>query len=370
MNQFFPVSRPSLTALESEYVSRAVQSGWVSSIGEFIGAFEIGFARFVGAKHAISVSNGTAALHLALAAIGVGQGDEVIVPDLSFIATANAVLMCGATPVFADIDRENLCLSPADLERCLTPRTRAIVPVHLYGNPADMDAINSFAAQHDLFVIEDAAEAHGAAIHERRVGSLGYCATFSFYGNKLLTTGEGGMITTNDSVLAERCRSLRDHAMSKVKRYWHQERGYNYRITNLQAALGCAQLERADELIEGRRAVCNWYRRELSRVEGIAVRRASSWATPAPWLMCVEIEGEDGNRRDDLMQRLKEHGVDTRPYFYPMSDMPYFERADTPVAHEMAQRGINLPTYVGLTEADVAAIGRVVREEWQALQCG
>jgi perosamine synthetase len=368
MTQFFPVSRPSLTARETEYVMRAVESGWISSIGEFVDEFEEGFARFVGTKHAISVSNGTVALHLALTALGIGKGHEVIVPDLSFIATANAVLMCGARPVFADIDRENLCLSPSDLESRLTSRTRAIIPVHLYGHPAAMGAISAFATRHNLLVIEDAAEAHGAQIGEDRVGSLGHCGTFSFYGNKLLTTGEGGMITTNEDALAARCRSLRDHAMSKVKRYWHEELGYNYRMTNIQAALGCAQLGRADDLIEGRRVVCNWYRKHLEGVEGIVVRRASNWATPAPWLMCAEIETRGANVRDELMRRLKARGVDTRPYFYPMSDMPYFERADTAVAHDISQRGLNLPTYIGLTQIDIAEICRIVSEEWKVLR--
>ena len=354
---------PSLTALETDYVTRAVKSGWVSSIGEYVEAFEEGMARFVGARHAIAVSNGTVALHLALVASGVGPGDEVIVPDLSFIATANTVLMCGATPVFADIDEENLCLAPADLERCLTARTRAIIPVHLYGHPAEMTAINAFAERNNLLVIEDAAESHGAAIGEEKVGSLGHCATFSFYGNKLLTTGEGGMVTTNDAALAERCRTLRDHAMSKTKRYWHNELGYNYRITNLQAAIGCAQLERAGELLEGRAEICRWYGEELSGVPGMTVNRKSPWATPVRWLMCAEIEGLDEAQRDDLIQRLRGRGIDTRPYFYPMSDMPYFKPAATPVAHKVSLSGINLPTYVGLTREDIAAISRVLKEE-------
>jgi perosamine synthetase len=289
------------------------------------------------------------------------------VPDLSFVATANVVLMCGAVPVFADIDPENLCLAPGDIDRCLTSRTRAILPVHLYGHPADMTAINAVAARHGLLVIEDAAEAHGAAVLGRKVGSLGHCAAFSFYGNKLLTTGEGGMVTTNDAALAERCRTLRDHAMSKTKRYWHHEPGYNYRITNLQAAIGCAQLQRADELIDGRGEICSWYGEELAGILGMMVNRASSWATPVRWLMCAEIDGLDEARRDVLMARLRTRGVDTRPYFYPMSDMPYFKRADTHVAHRASAMGLNLPTYLGLGRADVATICRALKEEMASL---
>jgi perosamine synthetase len=366
MTTFYPISRPSLTALETDYVIRVVQSGWVSSIGEYIEAFEAGFARFCGTKHAIAVSNGTAALHLALVALGIGSGDEVVVPDLSFIATANAVLMSSATPVFADIEDETLCLSSASLERCISPRTRAVMPVHLYGHPADMAAINAVAERHGLIVIEDAAEAHGAAIGAKRVGSLGRCATFSFYGNKNLTTGEGGMITTDDHALAERCRQLRDHSMSKMRRYWHEELGYNYRITNLQAALGCAQLERADELLGERRRICAWYHEELANLRGVTLNRAANWATPSHWLACIEVEGLNDARRADLMQRLRVRGVDTRPYFYPMSDMPYMKTADTPVSHAVSARGLNLPTYLGLTREDVTVISSHVRAEIEA----
>lgn len=363
MTKFYPVSQPSLTDLETEYVTKAIKSGWISSIGEYVEGFEKYFARFIGVEHAVVVANGTVALHLALTALGIGPGDEVIVPDLSFIATANALLTCGATPVFADIDPENLCLAPGDLERRLTPRTRAIMPVHLYGHPADMIAIEAFAKKHGLMVIEDAAESHGASIDGRKVGSFGQCAAFSFYGNKLLTSGEGGMITTSDGALAARCRSLRDHAMSTTRRYWHDEPGFNYRITNLQAAVGCAQLERADELIGGRKQIFDWYCEHLGQQPDLRVNRTSVWAQPVRWLMCVEVEGLDDVTRTDLIARLKSRGVDTRPYFYPMSDMPYFKPADTPVAHSASPRGLNLPTYLGLTPDDVAAICAIFNDE-------
>lgn len=367
MTTFFPVSQPSITAIEIDYVTRAVKSGWVSSIGEFIDSLEHGFARFCGVGHAVAVSNGTCALHLSLVSHDIGPGDEVIVPDLSFIATANAVLMSGATPVFADIQPETLCLDPAEVEDRLSPRTRAIVPVHLYGHPADMRAIDAIAERHGLVVIEDAAEAHGAEIDGAKVGGFGRCAAFSFYGNKNMTTGEGGMITTNDPWLAERCRSLRDHAMSTTRRYWHQERGYNYRMTNLQAALGCAQLERADELSHGREEICAWYREALSDLEGARFNRSAAWAKPASWLACVEIDGLRDDRRAVLMRNLRQRGVDTRPYFYPMSTMPYLEAAETPVAHAIAEKGFNLPTYLGLTRDDVVGICDIVREELAAL---
>ncbi|WGM40033.1 DegT/DnrJ/EryC1/StrS family aminotransferase [Caulobacter sp. NIBR1757] len=349
----YPVSRPSIGALEAEYVLDAVQSGWISSIGPYVTRFESDFAAFCETRHAVAVSNGTVALHLAMMAYDIGPGDEVIVPDLSFIATANSVLMAGATPVFCDIEPETLCLDPAALESLITPRTKAVMPVHLYGHPADMPAINAVAARHGLKVIEDAAEAHGAAVLGKPVGGLGDCATFSFYGNKNLTTGEGGMITSDDDAFIARCRVLRDHAMSPTRRYWHEELGYNYRMTNLQAALGCAQLERSEALLEGRRRVFAMYRQRLEGVPGLKLSRTAQWARHAHWLVCVEIEGLDHDRREAFMDRLRARGIDTRPYFYPMSHMPYLTQAATPVASRYAQIGLNLPTYIELEQADI-----------------
>jgi perosamine synthetase len=365
--KFYPVSRPSLTQLETDYVMSAISSGWISSIGEFITKFEDQFAKFCGCQHAIAVSNGTTAIHLVLKAYNIGRGDEVIIPDLSFIATANAVVTSEATPVFADVERESLCLDAAEVEKKITPRTKAIMPVHLYGHPANMDAIREVGRKHKLVVIEDAAEAHGAMVGNRRVGNLGDCATFSFYANKIIASGEGGMVTTNDTAFAERCRTLRDHAMSKQKRYWHEEPGFNYRMTNLQAAVGSAQMVRSQELLEGRMKVLGFYREFLAGTAGISLNRHAPWATPTCWLVCAEFDGLDFDTREELMRRLKEAGVDSRPYFYPMSDMPYFETAETPVSHELYSRGINLPTYLDLSRADVAAICGEVKRVWSEL---
>jgi len=353
LERFYPVSQPSVGERELRYVTDAVQSGWISSIGPYVTRFEADFAAFCGTAHAVSVANGTVALHLALRAYGIGEGDEVIVPDLSFIATANAVLMAGATPVFCDIDAHTLCLDPALIEARVTERTRAVMPVHLYGHPADMAAINALARRHGLKVIEDAAEAHGAEVDGRRVGGLGDCGTFSFYGNKNLTTGEGGMITSNDAAFIERCRLLRDHAMSPARRYWHEELGYNYRMTNLQAALGCAQLDRAAELLGGRRALFAEYSKRLGDRPGLRLNRTAPWARNGYWLVCVEMEGLTEERRATVMQNLRERGVDTRPYFYPMSAMPYFSPAQTPVAHAASASGFSLPTYMGLEADDI-----------------
>ncbi|HHY55465.1 MAG TPA: DegT/DnrJ/EryC1/StrS family aminotransferase, partial [Chloroflexi bacterium] len=266
---FIPVYTPLLNGREEKYLLDAVRSGWISSLGAYVTRFEEAFARFCGVRHAISVSNGTVAIHLALHALGIGPGDEVIVPSLTFVATANAVHYTGATPVFADVDPVTWCLDPADVRRRLTSRTRAVIPVHLYGHPAPMPDLQALAAEHDLLVIEDAAEAHGAAIVGRRVGGWGRIGAFSFYANKIITTGEGGMLTTDDDALAARCRMLRDHAMPPQRRYWHDEVGFNYRMTNLQAAVGVAQMERIDSFIRRKREIAARYREELADIPGI-----------------------------------------------------------------------------------------------------
>ncbi|NET36069.1 MAG: DegT/DnrJ/EryC1/StrS family aminotransferase [Cyanothece sp. SIO1E1] len=348
---FIPISQPSITQKEIEYVNDAVTSTWISSLGKYLDRFEEEFAAFCGTKYAITTANGTVAIHLALKALGIGEGDEVIVPDLSFIATANAVTYSGAKAVFVDIDPFNLCIDPNLIEAVITPKTKAIMPVHLYGHPADMIAINALAKKYNLWVIEDAAEAHGASIDGKKVGNWGFCGTFSFYGNKNLTTGEGGMITTNDEAFYQKCRYLRDHAMSKEKRYWHTELGYNYRMTNLQAALGVAQMERLDELMMQRKKIFRWYDQALECAKDyLRLNRTYPWAENAYWLVCAEFFNYQELERNQLMQALRARGIDSRPYFYPMSAMPYFTTADTPFTHKIAQQGINLPTYFDLTE--------------------
>jgi perosamine synthetase len=363
MRSFIPISEPSITDLEIEYVTKAVQSTWISSLGEYIDRFESGFARFCDSEYAVAVSNGTVAIHLALVSMGIEEGDEVIVPDLSFVATANAVLHAGARPVFADIDPYTLCLDPEDFRKKITSRTKAVMPVHLYGHPANMPAINEIAKEYGLLVIEDAAEAHGATINGKKVGSWGHCATFSFYGNKNITTGEGGMITTDDASLYHTLKYLRDHGMSKEKRYWHTQLGYNYRLTNLQAALGCAQLERIGDIMSKRQQVFEWYQKNLDGLEGISLNRTYAWATNAYWLITLEVDRFSEQDRDVFISRLKERGVDSRPFFYPMSEMPYLKTdAHTPVAHEIYKKGINLPIFYGLREKDVAYICEVLKE--------
>ncbi len=360
---FIPISQPSITQKEIDYVTDAVTSTWISSLGKYIDRFEAEFADFCQSRYAVCVSNGTVAIQLALAAYDIGEGDEVIMPNLSFIATANATLHSGAKPVYADIDPENLCLDPNKIEALITPNTKAIMPVHLYGHPAQMDAILKVAHKHNLLVIEDAAEAHGATVNGKRVGSWGNCATFSFYGNKNLTTGEGGMITTDDEDFYNRCRYLRDHAMSKEKRYWHTAPGFNFRMTNIQAAIGCAQLERVSDFMEKRQLIFKWYNTYLGTIKNVSLNRTNSWATNAYWLICLENNTWSIEDRDQFMLELKKHGVDSRPFFYPMSQMPYIdEEVDTPCVDEVYKRGINLPTFFDLEEEQVKFICGVLKQ--------
>jgi perosamine synthetase len=359
---FIPISQPLIGPREKELVLEALDSGWVSSIGKYIDEFEQKFAAYCGVRYALTTSNGTTGLHLALASLGIGPADEVIVPDLTFVATANAVAYTGATPVLADVDPDTLCLDIASVKSLITPKTRAIMPVHLYGHPADIDALNEIAEAHGIAVIEDAAEAHGAEYKGRRVGGLGKCGVFSFYGNKVITTGEGGMITTNDAALYERAKRLRDHAMSPQRRYFHEERGFNYRITNLQAALGVAQLERIDDFLDRRTEIMNWYHAEIPATDQVRLNRVKNWAKSAFWMVCLEVDWFDEKRRDGFMQALKARGIDSRPYFATLSSMPMYRQAQLPVAARKAEIGLNLPSFYELTKQDVRRIGADVNE--------
>lgn len=353
---FIPISQPTITQKEIDYVTDAVTSGWVSSLGRYIDSFEEKFAAYCGIEHAVATSNGTTALHLALVALDIKAGDEVIIPDLTFVATANAVKFTGAEPVIVDIDEQTLCISPQAIENAITSKTKAIIPVHLYGHPANMVEINKIAQKYNLLVVEDAAEAHGAEVNGQKVGGLGKVGVFSFYGNKIITSGEGGMITTNDEGLYHRLKHLRDHAMSKEKRYWHTEVGFNYRMTNLQAALGVAQFERIDEILGKKAEIFEWYQNFLNGIKGIRLNHQASWAKNVYWMVCLELDGYAENQRDELIKKLKTKGIDSRPYFYPISDMPMYESVNTPVCHKVYQRGLNLPSYYDITKTQVEQV--------------
>ena len=352
------VASPVIGETEKRYVNDCLNSGWISSIGSYLARFEEGFARFCEVKHAIATNNGTTAIHLALVALGIGPGDEVILPTLTYVATANAVRYCGATPVFIDCDQETLNIDVQAIESKISRRTRAIIPVHLYGHPVDMDPILELAEKNNLYVVEDAAEAHGAKYKGRIVGSIGTCATFSFYGNKILTTGEGGMVTTNDDLLAEKLRIYRGQGMDPNRRYWHPVIGYNYRMTNIAAAIGCAQLERVDEALANRKRLALWYSSGLAQIPGLSCRSRST--TPNTCIGCIRfwLRERGATKRDLVCKILESRGIETRPIFFPMHVLPPYEEDWTryPKATECAARGINLPTHELLTQDEVSYI--------------
>jgi perosamine synthetase len=358
-----PVAIPDLSGNEAKYVQEAIESTWISSSGAFLDRFEAEFAEACGAKHSLAVCNGTVALHLALLALDVRPGDEVLVPSLTYIATANAVRYVGAVPIFVDVDPETWCIDPKLLEEAITPRTKGIIAVHLYGHPADMDAINHIAGVHGLWVVEDAAEAHFAQYKGRPVGSMSHIATFSFFGNKVFTSGEGGALTLNDPSLVVRAKTLRSQGVDPNRRYVFPVIGYNFRLTNVAAAILCAQMERADAILARRNAIFDAYEAGLRDVPGIGFQPVADWAKRTPWLFCITVDpAQYGCDRDALAAYLLENGVDTRPFFQPLHEqLPYREGAkaqgaNLPVTLQLSQQGVNLPTYTGMAEAQVARV--------------
>ncbi|WP_187433078.1 DegT/DnrJ/EryC1/StrS family aminotransferase [Natronococcus pandeyae] len=351
-----PAYEPWLGERERELVTRAVSSGWVSPVGDFIEEFERSFAEFVGTEHAIATSSGTAALHLALVAADIEMGDEVIVPDLTWIACANAVRYAGADPVFADVDPETLTLQPERVRDVVSSETAAILPVHLYGHPCQMDRLVEIAREYDALVIEDCAEAHGAEYRNRTVGSIGDVGCFSFYGNKMITTGQGGMVTTDDDELAERLRLYNRDGMSTERTYYHPVIGYNYRMSNVHAAIGVGQLGRIDEIVERKRAIANRYRDRLTSHD-VTLTDERSWATSVFWMNTVMFDSPD--TRDLAVDVLEADGIETRPLFYPLHRQPPYaesKRGTITVASDRYRRGLNLPSGPTLRDAEIDRI--------------
>lgn len=356
----YSIARPSFLGNEKKYLTDTIESGWISSIGSYIERFENQFAAMHGTRHAIATHNGTIALHLALAAFGIKEGDEVIVPDLTFIATANSVRYCHATPVLTDVNPDDWNLSPTAFAQGITSRTRAVIPVHLYGNPALMEDILTIAGEQKLLVIEDCAEALGAKYRDRFTGTFSDIACFSFFGNKIITTGEGGMCLTNNDELAEQMRILRDHGMNRQKKYWYDHQGFNYRMTNMQAAIGLAQLEQLPVLLEMRDEISQWYRERLDNVPGIVFQETHG-QRDVNWIFTIRIANADETRRDHVMDLLREAGIDTRPVFYPIHRMPFLQQTRYPETNfpntvQISREGISLPTYIGLTKKDIGYI--------------
>lgn len=355
---FIPIAEPMIGKEEERLVLEGLRSGWVSSAGKYIQQFEEAFASFCNTKYGVTTSNGTNALHLALIAAGVGAGDEVIIPSLTFVATANTVSYTGAKPVFVDSELESWNIDPEKIKEKINRRTKAIIPVHLYGHPAKMGLILAIARKYGLMVIEDAAEAHGACYRGKKVGSLGDLSCFSFYGNKIITTGEGGMVVTNNKGLAERMKMLRDHGVSKRRRYYHPSLGFNYRMTNLQAALGMAQLSKIDLLIEKKRQIATWYNSLLRPLDSNLILQGEAvWAKNVYWMYSIVIPRKGKINRDLLIRELKKRKIDSRPFFFPVHQLSRYKDGEKyPVAEYLGGSGINLPSSVSLDQQTVKYI--------------
>jgi len=361
-----PVANPSLDGNELSYLVDCLESGWISSQGTYLRKFEAAFADFLGVEHALAVSNGTVALHLALVTLGIGPGDEVIVPDLTFAASASAVVHAGATPVLVDVEKASWTLDLDKAAAAIGPRTKAIMPVHLYGQPADMDGIMALADRHGLLVVEDAAEALGSTWKGRKVGSFGDAAIFSFFANKIVTTGEGGMAVFADAVKAERARRLRDHGMSPARRYWHEEIGFNYRMTNMQAAIGLAQMERIERFIEGKLRLAERYAKGLAEVPGIVLPSVRKDVLNTYWAYSVLLSDcPSMEERDRVIARLARLGIGTRPLFYPLHVMPAFRafagNRDLSTTEYLSARGLSLPSAVTLADREIDFVCQSLR---------
>ncbi len=353
------IANPVFNGNEKKYLMECIDTGWVSANGRFIQEFEEKFAEFCGAKYALACSNGTVSLHLILAALGIGPGDEVLMPVLTYIATANAVRYCGATPVFVDSEEGTFNMDPKKIEEKITSRTKAIMPVHLYGLPANMEAIMEIADRHHIPVVEDAAEAHGAEYKGQRVGSFGIASSFSFFGNKIITCGEGGMVTTNDEALYQRMKLLKGQAVSPDKRYWHVDVGYNYRMTNMQAAVGLGQLENIDWHIQQRKRIADLYKEYLKGAEQyVKLQEVPENYKSVFWMSNVILQDRVAKERDAVMGEMEQCDIEMRPVFYPVHIMPPYlaEEESYPVAEKLSARGISLPSHAMLQEQDVKYI--------------
>lgn len=364
MTQFIPLAEPDLTGNELEYVTECIRTGWLTGQGRFIAQFEGQFADYVNMKYALAVANGTVAIHLALMAIGIQPGDEVIAPTLSYVASASPILHAYATPVLVDSDAQTWNIDPEAVRRAITPRTKAIIAVHLYGNPCDMAALQQIACEHNLYLIEDAAESHGATIDGQPVGSFGDIACFSFYGNKIVTTGEGGICLTNDDELYERMSLMRGQGMDPNRRYWHPVVGYNYRITNLQAAVGVAQLERMDHFQATRQTIAAQYD-ALFAGSSVMHQHVLAGFHPVNWLYTVMLDGFNRQQRDHVIEQMKAANIETRPIFHPIHTFPPYVASahlaeSYPVAESLSAMGISLPTFTTLTSSQIERVAQTL----------
>ena len=359
MKYKYPVYMPSLRGNEKKYLNECIDTNWLTETGRFVSSFEEHFSNFVDIRYATVTGNGTLALHLALLALGIGPEDEVIVPTLTYIATANAVAYTGAQPVFADCEPDTWQISVEDVKKRITSKTKAIIPVHLYGHPCDMEALVKIADEHELFIVEDAAEAFGASINGKHVGTFGDIGIFSFFGNKTITTGEGGMLITNDKTLFDRAHHYKGQGLAKWRQYWHDVVGYNYRMTNLSAAIGLAQIENAESILADKRNIANWYKEFLAN-SPLTFQAERPNIVHSYWMVTVLTENSE--TRDELRVYLEQKGIETRPTFYPIHTMPMYSMKYQMHrnAEDIGWRGINLPSYPDLKKEDVAFISNTI----------
>jgi perosamine synthetase len=355
-----PVYKPSLVGNEKKYVNECLDTTWISSRGDFVSKFETAFQNYVGGAHAVSVCNGTVALHLAMIALGVGKGDEVLVPSLTYIAPVNMILVCGATPVFIDSDPKTWCISPQDAKKKITKKTKAILAVHLYGHACNMPELKKLCANHDLWLIEDCAEAVGTKYDHQHVGSFGDVSTFSFFGNKTITTGEGGMVCSPKSEIRDKIYHLKTQAVSPSMEYYHDDVGFNYRMTNICAAIGLGQIEHIDQILLRKKQIAHWYNEELKGLP-VSMHSEEKGTTHSFWMCSLLVDRAE--QHDPLRVWLKDKGIETRPVFLPAHKMPYLNNnGSLPVAENISARGMNLPSYPALEHKDVKEIAGSVRK--------
>jgi len=363
-----PVNEPLLDGKEGEYVAECIRTGWISSAGEFIKKFEASWAAYCGMKHGIAVSNGTTALQVAVGCLDLEPGDEIIMPTFTIISCAMAIVTQGGVPVLVDSDPRTWCMDVGQVEAKITPRTRAIMPVHIYGHPVDMDPLLELAEKHGLVIIEDAAEVHGAEYKGRTCGGLGDISTFSFYANKIITTGEGGMVLTNDDDTAEQARRLRNLSFLPERRFFHKQLGYNFRLTNMQAAVGLAQIERIEALVERKRRMGAAYNEQLGDIDVLQLPVEEPWAKNVYWMYGLVLDESTGLDAVEFARQLTERGVMTRPFFLGMHEQPVFhemglfEGESYPVAERMARQGLYLPSGMALTTEQIDTVCQAVRE--------
>lgn len=360
MIEQIPVYKPNLSGNEFKYVNACLDKGWISSKGEFVGRFENAFADYLHCGYATSVSNGTVALHLAFHTLGIGRGDEVIVPTLTYVASVNAITITGADPVFVDSEPKSWNIDCTKIEEKITKKTKAILSVHLYGAMCDMNALRRICKKHNLYLIEDAAEAFGSKFNGQNAGTFGEIGTFSFFGNKTITTGEGGMVVSKHPRLIKRAAFLKSQAVSAHREYWHQELGFNYRMTNICAAIGLAQLQRANEVISKKILLAKMYQSYLNTAK-IEFQKEPTCSEHSFWMVSCVFKNK--KIKNKIRKKLKENGIETRPLFYPAHTMPVHKRKTKfAVAESISERGVNLPSWPDLKASEIEKICDIIRK--------